>query len=102
MAVLGGNHALVVEALRHLLYPVVECRHKGVVDLEGGEEGLLQFEVELNELKQSDLEGVIGGEVEELQDMADHFLEEGVVVDGQFAVDVGGGRPPSLHSYQFY
>ena len=89
LALAGGNHALVGEALGHLLYPVVEGRHQGVLQLEGRQQRFLQFEVELNKLKQADLEGVGLGDVEEEQNVFDDFLEEGVVVDGQLPVDVG-------------
>jgi pyruvate carboxylase len=61
----------------------------------------LEFEVELDELEQSDFEGLGGGELEEEEDVFDDLLEEGVVVDRQFAVDVGR-LLVSLHTQRSY
>ena len=89
-ALAGRHHALIGQALGHLLDPVVEGRHQRVLRLEGRQQGLLELEVELNELQQPDLEDAVLRDLEQLQDVLDDFLEERVVVDGQLAVDVRG------------
>ena len=89
LALAGGDHTLVGEALCYFLDPVVEGRHQGILEFKGGQQGFLQFEVELYKLEEADLEGVSFGDVEEEQNVFDDFLEEGVVVYGQLPIYVG-------------
>jgi hypothetical protein len=55
----------------------------------------LQLEIELHELQQTDLEGLFS--LEEQQQVLYDFLEEGMVVYCEFAIDVR--RLLLLHSY---
>ena len=48
----------------------------------------MEFEVELHELQQSDFEFFIG-RVEQVEDDFYYLLKQGVIVDGQLAIDVG-------------
>ena len=50
----------------------------------------MEFEVELYKLEQTDLEGISCGDCEEEENVLDDLLEEGVVVDGQFTIDIRG------------
>ena len=41
LALAGGDHTLVGEALCHFLDPVIEGRHQGILEFKGGQQGFL-------------------------------------------------------------
>ena len=57
----GGDHSFVGEALSYFFDPIVESWNKCVFELEAREQRLLQFEIELYELDESDLKYLVGG-----------------------------------------
>ena len=83
------NHPIICQTLCNFLDPVVQPRNQSIVKLKRGEQGFLEFEVELDKLEEADLKLFLII-FEEVEDGLDDLLEEGVVIDSQLSIDVGG------------
>lgn len=83
------NHSFISEALSHLLHPIIQPRDQSIIDFKCGKQCFLKFQIELHKLQQPNLK-LLMGDLEEVEDSFDYFLEKGVIIDCELPVDICG------------